>query len=271
VPFLKLPQASIHYEVQGDGVPVIFIQGTGVSGSGWLPQTQALSSNFKTVIFDNRGVGQTRISSLHFTLDDLINDTIALIDFLEFKKLHIVGHSLGGVIARHVALRIPERVLSLSLLCTFSYGAQALTPNWRIAVWGLLSRVGTKYSRRRAFLRLLYSKSYLEDNKARVDQVILETERLVGRDLGVTSKGADIQLKALGSDRTISPPPQLLFPVLIVSASEDPIAAPSYGQDLLKTFPNARFLILDGFSHGVTIETPQNVNEILTSHFSGAA
>src|SRR5215467_11349331 len=131
MPLLNVKDARLHYELQGQGEPVLFIQGCGVAGSGWQPQTDALAKDFLCLTFDNRGIGRSVSAAKHLTVEQMATDARILLDAMGWDSAHIVGHSLGGVIAQQLALDAPHRVRSLSLLCTFSKGSEGgrITPS----------------------------------------------------------------------------------------------------------------------------------------------
>src|SRR5690348_5898738 len=106
------------YSVRGEGEPVVFIQGAGLHGDGWLPQTESLSARFRCLTFDNRGIAKSQPAGAPVTIQQMASDTLAVMDAAGFGAAHVVGHSMGGVIAQQIALTRPERVRSLSLLCT---------------------------------------------------------------------------------------------------------------------------------------------------------
>src|SRR5262245_35829832 len=158
MPIHALPEAELHYELTGTGVPVLFIQGVGVAGSGWRPQVEDLAQDFTCLSFDNRGLGRSRITKAGAipTITEMTNDALALLDAAGFASAHVVGHSMGGVIAQQLALDAPHRIKSLSLLCTFSRGAEATRLTPEIFWLGLRTRIGSRAMRRQAFLRLLF-------------------------------------------------------------------------------------------------------------------
>lgn len=262
---LQTDNARIHFQVEGSGPAILFIQGVGVCGQGWKPQTDFFRGNFTTIVYDNRGLGKSTYDGGAMTLDELVEDARRLLDHLQIQHAHIVGHSLGGVVARLFAQKYPGRVLSLSLLCTFAFGAQAMKPNFKIIWLGMLSRLGTRRSRRRAFLRLLFSRKFLAGVKDQ-DQLAKDVGRIVGRDLGVTSKIADVQLKVLASEKSAEKI-QASFPTLIISAEEDPIALPAYGEELAANISLSKYIVLNSASHGVVIEDPIRINNLLSQNF----
>src|SRR6185503_4034510 len=196
MPSLARPEVDLHYELTGCGPPVLFIQGVGVVGEGWRPQVTGLKHNFRTLIFDNRGIGQSLPCRGPISIEAMAVDARALLDAVGWESAHVVGHSMGGVIAQQLALDCPTRVRSLSLLCTFARGKDGgrLTP---ATLWmGLRTRLGSRRMRRRAFLQMLMPEEYLRT--ANEDELASRIGRLVGRDLSEQPPILLQQLRALG-------------------------------------------------------------------------
>jgi len=107
---------KICYEIQGKGYPVILIHGFGSKKESWMAQFPILSKKFKVIRFDNRGAGNSDRPDMPYTMEIFIEDIRALMDFLNIKKAHLVGFSLGGTILQHFALKYPERVNKLVLI-----------------------------------------------------------------------------------------------------------------------------------------------------------
>jgi pimeloyl-ACP methyl ester carboxylesterase len=101
------------------------IHGTGACGSVWNPQVAGLHEDFTCATFDNRGIGQSEADVTSLSITEMADDAVTLLDHLRWDSAHIVGHSMGGLIAEQLALAVPERVRSLALLCTFASGKEA--------------------------------------------------------------------------------------------------------------------------------------------------
>lgn len=149
--------SRLAYEVQGQGPPVLLIQGVGVHGNGWRPQVEALSDRYTCLTFDNRGMGESQPAGATVTVEQMADDAMALLDAAGWESAHVIGHSLGGLVALELALAARRRVRSLALLCTFASGRDAAPPTARMIWIGLRTRVGTRRMRRRAFLQLVMS------------------------------------------------------------------------------------------------------------------
>ena len=265
----KAQSALVSYRRAGNGPGVLFIQGVGVIGEGWRPQIDGLGDRFTTISFDNQGLGETVLGPAPLTVEAMALDALAIMDAEKIEQFHVVGHSMGGLIAQEVALRAPTRVKSLALLCTFARGKQATRLTPAIVLIGLRTRLGTRAMRRNAFLELVMPPALL----AASDRVQLaeKLRALFGRDL---AEQPPIILKQLGAMAKYDASARLgqvaHIPTLVISAELDRIALPSFGRELAAAIPGARFVELAGAGHGVPIHAPDEVNALLADHFAAA-
>lgn len=261
--------ARLSYVRVGDGPAVLFVQGVGVVGEGWRRQVEALRATHTVVTFDNRGIGaSTLLNGAPLSVEAMAADALAVMDAERIDRFHLAGHSLGGVVAQHIALTAPERVESLSLLCTFARGKQGARLTWDILVAGLRTKIGTRRMRRRAFLELVMPRAHL-DALPSIDTYASELASLFGHDLADQPAIAMKQLRALGRYDTFQRLAAITTPTLVVSASGDRIALPEYGRELARAIPNARFVEIESAGHGVIIHRAERINELLRDHFAG--
>lgn len=257
------------YNVQGQGPPVLLIQGVGVHGEGWRPQVEALSDRYTCLSFDNRGMGRSQPAGAPITVEQMAEDSEALLDAEGWEAAHLVGHSLGGLIALHLALSARKRVRSLALLCTFAGGRDAAPPTARMIWLGLRSRVGTRRMRRRAFLQLVMPPRTAAD--ADPEELAEQLAPLFGHDLADQPSIVDPQLAALRAYDATSRLGELAgLPTLVVSAIHDPIAPPRAGRRLAEGIPGARYVEIPDASHGVPIHRADQINALLFDHLAAA-
>lgn len=257
------------YKVEGSGDPVVLIQGVGLHGDGWLPQTEALRAQFRCLTFDNRGMGKSQPVGAAITVEQLAEDTIAVMDAAGISAAHIAGHSLGGVIALHLALTARDRVHSLALLCTSSRGADATELRLPILWRGLRSRLGTRRMRARAFLEIVMPPAYLAGQDR--DALAARLAPLFGHDLGESPQIVMPQLNALKRfDATARLKELAGLPTLVLSGAHDLIFPPPCGQNLAAGIPGARFVEIAEAGHGATIQSADLVNRELIEHFRRA-
>ena len=110
----------LHYETVGrrSGPPVLLIQGLGTDKHGWDLQRLALAPRYRTIALDNRGSGRSDKPFGDYSLEQMADDAITVLDHAGIESAHVVGASMGGAISQVLALRHPERVRSLTLACT---------------------------------------------------------------------------------------------------------------------------------------------------------
>ncbi len=269
MPTLERSDTTIHYEVDGSGPPVLLIQGVGVIGAGWRPQVEGLRNEFRLCVFDNRGIGRSGPIGRRLTIEAMAGDALALLDALGWERAHVVGHSMGGLIAEQLALDAPERVKSLALLCTPEWGGQGAWPGLRVIWIGLRNRVGAREARRRAFLELILPKSALETTD--LDAFALQMQPYFGRDL---AENPPILMQQVGAMRRHDVRSKLArlssIPTVVVSADEDQIAPPTAGRATAERIVNARHVELPDSGHGVTIHRAEMVNRLLAAHWVAA-
>jgi len=262
---LERPTDHLCYRRDGAGPGVLLIQGVGAVGKVWMPQVAHLAAHYTTIAPDNRGVGGSTSTSGALSIEAMANDALAIMDAAEINRFHVVGHSMGGLIAQEVALRAPERVRTLSLLCTFARGRQGARMTPAMLVAGLRTRMGTRASRRRAFLELVVPPALIAARGA--DALAAELGPLFERDLAEQPAIVMKQVAAMGrydaSDRLA----QLAsIPTLVVSAELDRIALPRFGRELSAAIPGSRFVTLSGLAHSAPIDAAPVINALLEEH-----
>src|SRR3954469_6484980 len=195
MPSVSTKGAVVHYQRAGTGPPVLLLQGVGLASEGWRPQIDGLADRFTLVAVDNRGVGGSTIADGQLTIEDMAADAIAVMDAEGFDRFHVVGHSMGGLIALAAALSAPHRVRSLALLCTFARGQDGTRLSLAMLVTALRTRIGSKVMRRNAFMELIMPARFLQET----DRAALAARLapLFGHDLAVQPPIAMKQLRAM--------------------------------------------------------------------------
>lgn len=269
MPVIDHHGCRLAYDVAGTGPRVLFIQGTGVHGAGWRPQIEALQSQFSCLSFDNRGVGRSQPVGAPVSVALMAADAVAVLDAAGWDDAHVVGHSLGGLVALEMALSASSRVRSLSLLCTFARGRDATRLTASMLWTGLRTRIGTRRQRRRAFLELVLPASAVNESNA--DRIAEELAPLFGHDLGDQPPIVMQQMRAMvRCDVTPRLGELAGLPTLVVSATGDRIAPPEFGRAIVAGVPGAAFRELDG-AHGLPIHSADQVNAVLREHFAHAS
>ena len=253
------------YRVQGDGPRVLFIQGSGVHGDGWRPQVETLAKQYRCLSFDNRGMGASQPSGAAITVEQMAEDALVLMDAQGWESAHVVGHSLGGLVALQLALSARARIRSLSLLCTFARGRDATRLSWGMFWLGLRTYLGTRRMRRRAFTQLVLPPALLMDRDTWAERLA----PIFGHDL---ADHPPVVMKQLAAMRAYDATPQLPklagLPTLVVGARYDCIARPEVVRALASSLAGCRLVEFDDAAHGVTIQCADRINALLHGQFS---
>lgn len=258
---------SIRYWSAGQTGPrVLLIMGFRMRGVVWEPQINVLKANHQVAWFDHRGVGESEVGpKKRWTMTDMAHDAMAVMDALGWSSCHVVGVSMGGMVAQELALQATHRVLSLSLIVTHAGGvSRAKIPTME----GLRAfrKVGSTDLEQRieALKALLYPKAFLET----VDQEALSARMRQRIGMPPAKETAQGQLHAILRHRTARRLKTLQLPTLIIKAGQDILIRPNASDRLHKLIPHSRLLEIPDAGHGVIYQGAARVNAALAEHFS---
>jgi len=255
------------YDTRGAGPAVLLVQGVGVHADGWTPQTDTLAERFRCITFDNRGMGRSQPHAGPLTVEQMADDALAILDAENVETVHVVGHSLGGLVALRLALAARARVRSLALLCTFANGRAAAPLTLRMMWLGMRTRIGTRRMRRRGFLRLVMPAASLVG--ADTDALAARLAPLFGHDLGDQPPIVSAQLSAMRKFNAVPRLGELVgLPTLVLSGAHDPISPPRVSAALAAGITGTRHVAFEDASHGLPIQQADRVNVLLAEHFA---
>jgi 3-oxoadipate enol-lactonase len=135
MPYVRVNDIQMYYELRGDGEPLALIVGLGTDISEWDVIICWLTNKYQVLAFENRGAGRTDKPDIPYSIEMMAEDTAELMQALGMKQAHVLGISMGGRIALTLALRYPERVKKLVLVST----SARIIKNWRRHFYGILS------------------------------------------------------------------------------------------------------------------------------------
>ena len=259
MPFVSaLDSTRIHYEVTGrvGRTPVLMIQGLGASKNAWNLQRITMATRFRIISFDNRGAGRSDKPTEPFTLEQMADDAIAVLDAAGIETAHVVGASMGGVISQIVAVKYPQRVRSLTLVCTACRNhpwRQELLQSWaKTAEEKGMIEVGKEAAQwvmsPRSFRRLVPAFTWmgplaaLRPRHSFVSQIhaILDTrEDLVDQLSTITA------------------------PTMVIVGNQDILTPRGDSEEIAERIPNAELVVISGAAHGLMMEHSSTFNKIL--------
>ena len=249
---------QLHYADIGQGDPVIFLNGLAGDHLYWMGQVRAFSSRYRCLAIDNRDSGRSFYASKPYSLGELADDVFGLLQSLQLPPAHVVGLSLGGMIAQELALRYPDRVRSLFLADTLGR-----TDDWFFATlqaFGLIRRqVADTPAFFQALLPWLVSHRFFEHpGRAEWLSALFRQNPHPQR-----IEGFFRQLEAVRGLDTLDRLGSLHCPVWVLAGEDDMIAPPRYARQLAEHVPQARLVLLPGVGHAPPIEDSRSFNRVL--------
>lgn len=249
---------SVGYDLEGSGPPLLLLMGFGMQRVAWRHQVAGLKSDFTVCAFDNRGVGESTAGRLRVGLGELAADAVGLMDALGWESAHVVGVSMGGMTAQHLALTHRARVRSLSLIATHAGGGLFRTTP-RLQALRLFFRANqAKGAARLDVLReLLYPPGMAPLEEGSFDAIAEPT----GGRTRLT------QLASILRHDTRSQLRQLEgLPTLVIRPDDDILVPPHCSDALARAIPGARLVSVPHAGHGVTAQMPDLVNSLIREH-----
>jgi len=247
---------EIAYDVWGrpDGPPVLLIQGLGTDSRGWALQRMAFGRHYRCFAPDNRGVGHTGPTAQPYSLEQMANDALALLDAEGVTSAHIVGASMGGVIAQIIGVMHPERTRSLVLACTSCRHhpwRREVLQEWADAVEergsaglndeALRWLVGPRLRRRFGmWLNIL----------ARI-LVHADPDGFAGQVHAILDAPDELRFELC----------KVRVPALVITGSQDALTPIGDAEELAEMIPYAQLVELRGAAHGLMVESPNGFND----------
>jgi len=247
----------VHYDVSGDGPPVLLISGLGAPAIGWALQVKALAPHFRVVTFDNRGVGESDLpADPMYTTAQLADDAATLLRQLKIDRAHVVGASMGGTIAQELAIRHPRLVRSLVLACTWTEADARFLHT--VDAWVALAyRVPVEERFRHVLYPWVYSPKFFETKQN------IETAFQRALAYPHQSKPEAIERQARGilawNGTRTKRLGDIKAPTLVLVGKDDILTPPAFARAVAKGIRRARFVVLPG-GHGFFLEEAEVFN-----------
>jgi 3-oxoadipate enol-lactonase len=256
MPTVEVGDYELHYVEQGSGFPVVLIHGLAGDHTAWTPQMPRLSARSRTIAFDNRGAGKSTQRDEPVSTEDLARDTLGLMDAIGVERAHVVGRSMGGAIAQHMALMAPQRVHSLTLLASFArldpVGYRVLTNMREVLEW-----TGSWEAHARHSVQNFVSTRFFNENPDAVARI----EGLIGGETRLQACYVRQNHACLEHD-TLDRLGEISCPTLIMGGGRDLICSPT-ATEWLGAIPGSETLLFEDSSHFFLLEEPDRFNEAL--------
>ena len=267
MPTANVNGQELHYLQRGEGEPLLLIQGLAGTHLTWGEDfLEILERDFALTVFDNRGVaGSSRVTA-PFSVADMADDAAGLLDALEIERSHVLGISMGGMIAQHLALRHPDRLTTLTLGCTYSGGPGSQTSGERVR-----SRLieGWSSGDREKAIRTAWEVNVSPSFARGEDRYATFRENALGARVALEVIG--LQLQAVGGHDVLDRLGEIETPTLVVHGELDEMLPVANGRLIASKIPGARYEELDGIGHLFWVEEPERSAALIREHARAAA
>jgi 3-oxoadipate enol-lactonase len=256
---------ALYYEIHGEGEPLLCVMGLSADHLAWTLQVPAFRARYRTIVFDNRDVGQSFRAEGPYDVTDLAQDTLALADGLGLERFHLLGMSLGGTIAQELALAAPERVQSLHLIVTYAWAGR----------WG------------REFARLWGRAAAQRSDEEHIDWLILQT---VSQEFYENEEAVEF----LRNMMLANPYPQprdaflrqldagarhdardrlgaLRVPTHVIAGERDLLVPAWKSEEIAQRIPGAKLRVVPRAPHGINVERAEEFNALVLEFLAGVS
>lgn len=260
MPFTDAPGFRMHYEIYGDGAPFLLVSGLGSDLTEWLHQLPTFSARYRVIAFDNRGAGESGTPPGPYTTPQMADDAAALLEDLGIEKAHLLGVSLGGMIAQQIALRHPEAVSRLVLVCTAPGGALSVRPSPDALAAFARDPSGDLEPQIRRTLPYLYTERYRRERPEEVEAFV--RRRLAGP---AAVAGTAAQMAAAIGHDAGERLTEIAVPTLVIAGTADRLVPPENSRRIAGRIPGSRLLLLPGAPHRLFAENAEAFNRAVLS------
>jgi pimeloyl-ACP methyl ester carboxylesterase len=245
-----------------DNPPLLLIQGLGYTADMWFRVLPELSAQRPTIRFDNRGVGRSSLPEADWSIVDMAEDAIAVLDAAGVSRAHVFGVSMGGLIAQELALRHPARVARLVLGCTHPGGREALRMDPAAATMLMDRSPRSAREAAEASVPFIYSPDTSRDD---IDADMTARLRYPLRAAAYWG-----QLDAMRHhEGTLARLPGISAPTLVIHGTADRLVQPGNAELIAKAIPDARLEWLEGASHFFWTDQPARTVELINGFLAG--
>lgn len=266
MPKVRVGDLTMHYAEAGAGDPLVAVMGLSADHLAWGFQLEAFARHHRVVTFDNRGAGQTDAPDTSYTTPMMARDTLGLMDALGIDRAHVVGVSMGGMIAQEIALAAPERVRTLHLGCTLARPdrhLRALLEAWR----GVRATLSPEAGLRAIALWLFGPTTWNE----RPDFVEMLLQTALANPYAQTMTGFLRQTEAIAAHDTADRLGGIRCPTLVTVGEDDILVPPRFSRELAARIPGAELRTVPACGHVYFWERPEDFTTLTIDFIARSA
>jgi aminoacrylate hydrolase len=256
MPTVSIGDADIHYEEHGSGEPVLLVAGLGGAGAYWNPNLPAFAGRYRTVLHDHRGTGASTRSLIRYSIEQMADDLLRLMDALGIERAHLVGHSTGGAIGQVLAIDHPDRLKSVVMYATWTRSDPFMHRLMAARRALVLDSGSAAYMRTTPVF--LYPDWWINENDA-----LLASREAKGLASFPPAEIAASRIDAvLAFDRTADLH-RIATPTLVLCAKDDFLTPPYCSEALAKAIPGASLTMMARGGHACSEVAAEEFNRIV--------
>jgi pimeloyl-ACP methyl ester carboxylesterase len=255
----RINGVEVAYELRGTGIPIVMIHGAQGDQTMFNNFAPAFLGNYRVLTFDQRGSGLSEKPHGDYSIAQLADDTARLMDHIAFDSAHIIGVSMGGMIALEFALRHPRRVRTLVLGCTTPGGPNAIRIGGEAFTAAYSSTPMSSEERGRALAEAAFTRGYIERHPEIIPAMI-EARRQRPLD----PVALESRLKAAMKHDVYDRLAQISCPTLVITGKDDALISWGNSRLLADKIPNAKLVLLEPAGHCFWIEQPEESYSAIT-------
>ena len=266
MPNILINEVNLYYEIHGNkGEPLLLIAGLASDSQSWQPVIDRLSQHHLVITFDNRGAGRTTPQNTKISIQQIADDTIALIKHLGYSSVNILGHSMGGMVAMDIAIRYPDYVDKLILVATSSSNSKrnnALFADW---VTYLEMEMEPKLWFKNIFF-WIFSQEFFE-NELAVKEAVQYSIDYPYPQLPIAFRNQIKAIKDFDCTKDLS---RVTARTMVVSGKEDLLMPEEVCSSLAQAIHKASFSVIPKAAHSIHSDQPQLFTDCVLEFISRA-
>jgi pimeloyl-ACP methyl ester carboxylesterase len=257
MPRVRAGGIEMFYVEEGAGEPLVLIMGFGGDHLAWRLQTPVFATRYRVLAFDNRGAGQTDQPDAPYTIPGMAADTVGLMDALGIGRAHVLGVSMGGMIAQELALGFPARVASVQLHCTLARPDRYVRA--LLDVWRTVRTTLDFADALRAIELWLFAPATFNERPEFVEAV---HETALANPHPQSRTGFLRQAEAIAAHDTLDRLAAIRCPTLVTAGEEDILVPVRFAREIAERIPGAAFRLVPGVGHAYFWERPEAFNDL---------
>lgn len=259
MPAVRVNDINMYYEIHGEGEPLLLIHGTCFDTTGWAQQIPPFSQKYKVIVFDNRGTGRTDTTKPPYTIEQMTDDTVGLMEILKIEKAHILGYSMGSLIAQELAIKYPERIKTLVVTASYARLTPIGLKRTELIMRMFQEGVNPEIVVRNFFL-WFFSDRFFE-NVELVNSDVNNFMNLLSSPKA--AEGLDGQVNAILNYNGRGHLHHITAPTLVVVGRDDILTPVKCSEEVASSIPNAELIIMENAVHSLPFENPERLNQVV--------